>query len=169
MNWDSISTLSDLAASKSYFLAHPGCDIDHEAIENFLAVEDSNNGLAERWFDLLVERFSNGSDLTLYRHMTVPDVAEFADSLRYGASPGDHWSTSEATWSPSPDQSDHDVRLTGVISTADVDWLSTFRCLFSHPWEQEVAFSGEIRIHALDDLETGAKYEIEQDNLGPKK
>jgi hypothetical protein len=113
MTPETVKTIADMIARKTEFLTNPGCDIDYETIETNPGIEGSDADLAAIWFDKIVETLTAFDEITVYRHMTVPDVASFAAGLENGSlKPGDHWSLSEATWSPSPEQSDCHVRLT---------------------------------------------------------
>jgi 3-polyprenyl-4-hydroxybenzoate decarboxylase len=99
--------------------------------------------------------------------MAVRDVESFVTGLKDGSLHfGNHWSLSEATWSPSPEQSDRHVRLTGTIRQDQVDIFSTFQCLFAHPWEAEIVFSGNIALSSLVDLEEGITHDLSHQEYG---
>jgi hypothetical protein len=167
MTPETVKTIADMIARKTEFLANPGCDIDYDSIETNVGVEGSDADLAAIWFDKIVETLTVFDEITLYRHMTVPDVANFAAGLDDGSlKPGDHWSLSEATWSPSPEQSDRHVRLTGTICREQIEVFSTFQCLFAHPWEEEIVFSGDISLTCMIDLEEGNMYDFDASKKG---
>lgn len=157
MRWDQVKTLDEMMRFRKEFLSDPGCDVDCGGISSEMDDSDlEEEELLEAWFDDAVGRLAGKEEIIVYRHMTVADFQSFVDGLETGTqTTGAHWSLSEDTWSPAPDQSEIDVLLTGTVRAESVDWFTTFQNFFSYPWESEIAFEGPVRLVSVKDLESG--------------
>lgn len=61
-----------------------------------------------------------------------------------GGSLGGFWSTDDTTRGPDPDGHETEILIAGEISADQVDWFWTFSQMFSHPWESEIVFKGDV-------------------------
>ena len=158
MHWEEIATLEDMERYKAEFLEDPGCDVDREDISSAMDASGlEEDELLEAWFEAVIARFRGKDEIEVYRHMAVPDFTRFVEGLEAGSeTAGIHWSLSEGTWSPAPEQGgDADILLAGIVPAASMDWFTTFQNFFSHPWEEEVAFEGDLRLLWVKDLASG--------------
>lgn len=160
MDCDGINSLTDMLRVKHEFLAAPGCDVDFDEIRSEVGEDVSEEDLLSRWFDAVAEKLGASEELPVYRHMTVPSFDDYIERLETGQdTAGGHWSLSEDTWSPFPEQAEIDIRLSGTIRTESIDWFSTFQAFFSHPWEQEVVFDGDVCLNEVTEIETGVSHQ----------
>lgn len=165
LKWDKIADLEEMVAFKAGFLAEPGCDVNFDEIleelgDRFVGDPEDEAAILGAWFDFVVGKFRGRDEIALLRHMTVADFDAYVAGLEAGTeTTGAHWSLSDETWSPSPEQSDIDVMLRGTVMADCIDWFTTFQAFFAFPWEEEVSFDGDIALVSVENLDTGVVHE----------
>jgi hypothetical protein len=158
-------SLADFVASKFEFLAAPGCDPDMEELENMVGCEGGHQcAILSSWFDQTAERFAERDSIQVFRHMTVADFDEIAAEAGLGeAELGDHWSEDPDTWSHYADALGHNIRVSGTISSDQVDWLTTFQRQLAFPAEREVALHGMVEVRMIENLDDATVWEPSAD------
>jgi hypothetical protein len=167
MNHHDIATLDDMKAYRATFLESPGVSVDHEFIFDALEMHEDaeEDEMLALWFDGLVTRFEEAEEFTLFRHMTVDDFDGYVAALDAGtATLGSHWSSSEETSSPGPEQSEVDVMIRGRVDRSQIDWFSTFQQRFCHPHEDEIVFTGPVRVESIRNMQNRQEWHPTHDS-----
>lgn len=157
-------SLIDFIASKVDFLASPGCDPDMEELENIAGCEGCDpHVVLSTWFDQTAERFRDRESIEVFRHMTVTGFDENAVASGE-ADLGDHWSEDPDTWSHYADALGDNIRISGTISSEQVDWMTTFQRQLAFPAEKEVAFHGRVEVRLIENLDDSTSWEPSPDS-----